>query len=89
MAANRPTVITPTDVARALVEARDELSAARAALTLTRPTPAAGTAQRHVVAACGLLDTVQAAIVETWLRATGEQSRLDSELAHEYWGTAA
>jgi hypothetical protein len=85
MAANRPTVTSPADVARALVEARDELGAARAALTLTRPAPAASTAHRHVVAACGLLDTVQAAIVEHWLRATGESARVEGELLAERW----
>ncbi len=85
MARTRPTVISPADVARALVQARDELGAARAALTLAKPTPAANTAHGHVKAACEFLDAVQAAIVEGWLRTTAESARVEGELLAERW----
>lgn len=68
MARTRLTVTSPADLARALLQARDELGAAKAALSLTRAIRPAAAAAAHVAAACELLDDAQAAIVATWLR---------------------
>lgn len=60
--------MSPPDVARALRDAREELSAALLALTLTRPTRAAEAALLHVTGAAALLDAVEA----------GASTRLDA-----------
>lgn len=62
-------VTAPVAVTRRLRQARDELSAALLALTLTKPTRAADAVRLHVMDAAALLDAVQAGAN---MRLTGE-----------------
>lgn len=55
-------IVGRAELARALVEVRDELAAAKAALTLTRAIRPALAAAAHVKHACELLDDVRASV---------------------------
>jgi hypothetical protein len=80
---NRPSVMSPPDVARALVQALDELDAAKASLSIARPLPPVTRARAHVRSAGNLLDSALAGIVESWLRTTGDSARVEGELLAE------
>lgn len=87
MAGTRDPVIAPHAVARALLELRDALDQAAAALGIAKPLPPVTRARHHVHAAGNLLDIALAGIVESGLRSTGDGAFVEGELLAERYAT--
>lgn len=82
MAQPRPAV-TPDDTARALLEMRDELDQALAALSCAKPVPATDRARHHVRSTRLLLDTATSGIVAAWVQAAAEGGPAAGDLLAE------
>lgn len=87
MAQPRPAV-SPDEAARALLEARDELGAACAALKLVKAVRPVSDAAAHVRAACDLLDNATAGIVAAWVLAAAEREPATGDLLAERYSAA-